>query len=171
MKKGKRIICGALIVAMVGTLSTGCAKGSELLEQTAEKYMNMNATVSKNSKWVNSDLVGVVTKDTTVSEKDDFATAVNKDWILSVEDQAKKEGQVTTLMANNEAVIRQQKELLDKAVAGGDFGENKVGMDAAQYEHMSDVFSTAVSTAADWDARNKAGVKPLETYISAISSI
>ena len=171
MKKGKRILSMVLSVTMAGMLSMGCEKGNEMLEQTAKKYMNINATISKNSKWVNSDLAGVVTKDTTVSEKDDFATAVNKDWILSVEDQVKKEGNVSTLAANAETVTKQKKELLDIAIDGGNFAENKVGMDAAQYEHMSDVFATAVSTAADWDARNKAGVKPLKTYISAIDSI
>ena len=48
--------------------------------------MEINQTISKDSKWLNSDLAGVVTADTSVSEKDYFSAAANKDWILSVAD-------------------------------------------------------------------------------------
>ena len=54
-----------------------------------------------------------------------------------------------------------------------DLQKNKVGMDPSAYDHMSDEFTKIVSTFADWDARNQAGVKPLEKYsaIEAISSL
>lgn len=170
MKTGKRMICTILSATMIGTLLTGCSQVNNLMEKTAE-YMDTDKTISKDSKWVNSDLVGVVTEDTSVSEKDDFATANNKDWILSVADQVEKKGSVSTLEENSYAVIQQKQDLLNTAINGGNFSANKIGMDTADYDHMTDTFTKVVSTAADWDARNAAGVTPLKDYISAIESI
>lgn len=172
MKTGKRGICVALSITMITTLLAGCSHLDEMYEKAAE-YMETDQTISKDSKWVNSDLVGVMKKDTVVSEKDDFAAAVNKDWILSVEDQVEKakSGSVSVVEDNEDVVIQQKKALLDTAIAGNGFAENKVGMNPADYDHMSDEFTKIVSTFADWDARNQAGVKPLEKYLSAIEAI
>lgn len=170
MRIGKQGISIVLSVAMIGTLLTGCTKAEELIEKTADS-MDTKATISKDSKWVNSDLVGVVTEDTSVSEKDDFATAANKDWILSVADRVEKEKSVSVVEENYDAVIQQKQALLETAIAGGNFEENKVGMAKEDYDHISDVFTKVVSAAADWEKRNEQDVEPLEKYISAIDSI
>lgn len=171
MRTGKHSICVILSAAMVCTLFTGCSQVDNIMEKTASKYINASETISKSSKWINSDLAGAVTEDTSVSEKDDFATANNKDWILSVVDQVKEKGSISVLDENHDAVIKQKQALLDTAINGGNFEPNKVGMDTEDYDHMTDTFTKVVSTAADWDARNKTGAEPLEDYISAIASI
>lgn len=170
MKTGKRGIRIILSTVLVSMLFTGCSQINSLTDKTFE-YMHTSETISKSSKWVNSDLAGVVTKDTSVSEKDDFATAVNKDWILSVADQVEKKGSVSVISENSDVIIRQKQELLNTAINGGKFKPNKIGMDPTDYNHMTDTFTKVVSTAADWAARNKAGVAPLKDYISTITSI
>ena len=170
MRTKKRGICAALSLAMLTTLLAGCSQVGDVIEKTAS-YMGTDQTITEDSKWVNSDLVGVVTEHTSVSEKDDFATAVNKDWILSVADEVEKKGSVSVLEENYDVVLQQQQALLHAAMDGTGFAENKVGMDQADYDHMSEEFTKIISTVADWDARNAAGVKPLEAYISAIAQI
>lgn len=170
MKIRKRSISIVLSVAIIGTIFTGCEQADGLLEKTAS-YVVSDETISKDSKWINSDVEGIVTEDTSVSEKDDFATASNKEWILSVADRVKKEQNVSCVEDNYKVIAQQKQALLNTAIAGGNFEENKVGMDKADYDHVSDVFTKVVSAAADWDARNEADVEPLEKYISAIESI
>lgn len=171
MRIGKRSICVALSVVMTVILFAGCSQQVEKIYEKTAKYMDTDQTISKNSKWVNSDVVGVVTKDTSVSEKDDFATAANKEWILSVADQVKEKNSVSVVGENVNVVRQQKQDLLNTAISGESFGENKVGMNKADYDHMTDVFTNVVSSAADWDTRNKEGVQPLKKYISAIQSI
>ena len=93
--------------------------------------MEINQTISKDSKWLNSDLAGVVTADTSVSEKDYFAAAANKDWILSVADQVEEKESISVIEENYDVIVQQKKALLDQAIAGTGFGENQVGMDQA----------------------------------------
>lgn len=151
-------------------LLAGCSKINGVYEKAAQ-YMEINQTISKDSKWLNSDLAGVVTADTSVSEKDYFAAAANKDWILSVADQVEEKESISVIEENYDVIVQQKKALLDQAIAGTGFGENQVGMDQADYDYMCDEFTKILSTAANWDGRNAAGVKPLEKYISAIDSI
>lgn len=170
MRIGKQGICVLLSAVMAGTLFTGCSQVDDMLENTSQ-YMDTSETISADSKWVNSDVLGVVTEDTSVSEKDDFAAAVNKDWILSVSDQVNKEKTVSVVGKNEDVIKQQKQDLLNTASSGGTFEENKVGMDSDDYHHMTETFSKIVATAADWDSRNEAGTAPLADYISAISSI
>lgn len=137
-------------------LLAGCSKINGVYEKAAQ-YMEINQTISKDSKWLNSDLAGVVTADTSVSEKDYFAAAANKDWILSVADQVEEKESISIIEENYDVIVQQKKALLDQAIAGTGFGENQVGMDQADYDYMCDEFTKILSTAADWDGRNAAG--------------
>ena len=44
-------------------------------------------TISSDSKWINSDIIGAVDENTQVSLKDDFHTAVNLEWFLNDEEK------------------------------------------------------------------------------------
>lgn len=170
MMKAKRCISVIVSAVLTGTLLTGCSMTDKLMSMV-EDNVDITATISKNSKWLNSDILGAVTEDTQVSEKDDFSTAVNKDWILSMQDKVQKQDNVSRLDNNNEVITEQKQKLLKTAAAGEDFGENQIGMDEKDYKHISEIFTRFTEMASDWEERNQEGAKPLEKYIKEISEI
>lgn len=170
MTKGKRCISIIVSAVLTGTLFTGCGMTDKLMDMV-EENLDVTATISKNSKWLNSDILGAVTENTQVSEKDDFATAVNKDWILSMQDKVEKQDNVSRLENNNDVITEQKQKLLKTAVAGEEFSENQIGMDEKDYKHISEIFIRFTELASDWEERNQEGAKPLEKYIEKIASI
>lgn len=170
MIKGKRCISIIVSAVLAGTLFTGCGMTGKLMDMV-EENLDVTATISKNSKWLNSDVLGAVTEDTQVSEKDDFSTAVNKEWILSMQDKVEKQDNVSHLDNNNDVITEQKQKLLKTAAAGEDFGANQIGMDEKDYKHISEIFTRFTELASDWEERNQDGAKPLKKYIEEIAAI
>lgn len=174
MTKGKRCISVIVSTAMIGTLFTGCGLADKMTDKMTSMItdsVDVTETISKKSKWINSDIAGAVTEDTNVSEKDDFSTAVNKEWLLSMKDKAEKEGSVSRIENNIAVVIQQKQDLIKRAVSGEEFEPNKVGMNEQDYEHLCEIFSSFTNMAADWEQRNAEGTEPLRKYISEIESV
>ncbi len=169
MKKRKQFLAMILSFAVISAVLSGCG-GSDLTEELYRSKVDTSKTVTEDSRWINSDFVGAVTEDTNVSLKDDFYTAVNKEWFLEVEDRLEKEKSVGELSDNEGIVLKQELELLNKAREGS-LGENKIGMEADAYNHLKEIFSTFTKLAADWNERNAEGIKPLEPYIQQIENI
>lgn len=174
MIKGKRCISVILSAAMIGTFFSGCGLADKMTEKMSSVLtdaVDVTETISKKSKWINSDIVGAVTEDTNVSEKDDFSTAINKEWILSMKDKAEEEGSVSRIENNIAVVLRKKQDLINQAVSGDEFEPNKVGMNEQDYEHLCDIFSSFTNMAADWEQRDEEGTEPLRKYISEIESV
>ena len=98
MRRRKQVLALVLSLATVSGLLSGCGGTSDLTEEMYKSKVDTSKTVTKDSKWINSDFVGAVTEDTDVSLNDDFYTSANKDWFLSVQDRVKKEGSVGILL-------------------------------------------------------------------------
>ncbi len=158
-----------LSFAIVSASLSGCG-ASDLKEEMYRNKIDISKTVTEESKWINSDIVGAVTGDTNVSLKDDFYTAANKEWFLAVKDRVTKEGSVSEMMDNHKIIVRQELELLNKAKEGT-LGDNRIGIEPDAYGHLKEVFSTFTKLAGDWDTRNSEGTKPLEPYIRQIEGI
>ncbi len=169
MKKRKQFLAMILSLAITSTLLSGCGL-SDVKEELYRNKVDISKTVTEESKWINSDFVGAVTEDTNVSLQDDFYTAANKEWFLAVKNRAEKEGSVSDIVDNSGVVLKQELELLSHAKEGT-LGENKIGMEADSYDHLKEIFSAFTQLAGDWEARDAAGIKPLEPYIKQIENI
>lgn len=105
--------------------------------------------------WINSDVLGSVTKDMEVSLKDDFHLAINRDWLASAKIP---EGETrATAFSARQIEVRQQVLSLLKSEEQA----NADGKLAQQY----------FQSYMDMDKRNELGMKPIMPMIKAIQEI
>lgn len=119
----------------------------------------------KNSPWTNSGIVGAIDETTEVSLKDDFHTAVNKEWILSQDISE----------SNSTSVLHQDNEVLQEQILNL-FTENETVKDPSilsqeQVDHLQQMLFTMSELAGNWEKRNALGVEPLRPYLDHIQSI
>ncbi len=100
-------------------------------------------------KWRDSGIVGSVTESEEIRLEDDFAAAVNKDFIVHAE---VGEGTINEIQRS---VLQNKKKLLDSLPDEKDANELKKFFDLA----------------SDWDVRNREGAEPLRKYLEMIESI
>ena len=128
-------------------------------------------TISSHSKWINSDIVGAIDESVKVSEKDDFHTAINYEWILNTEipeaksDDDKKSVSTFDDAKNNisnqtETLIRKDDTQVDSSI-----------MSQNTYNHLQDLTSGLANLWSDWDSRNALGAEPVRQYIEDIENI
>lgn len=174
MKKSvKKGVCLLLCTMMVGSFLTGCSVDSVETDMNnfVSGKMDVNATITKDSKWVNSDVIGSVSKNKKISKKDDFAAAINKNWLLASVDKAQKYNQTSTFDENDDTILEQKNNMANTAINGGEFKETETDVDQKTNDHVTELYSQFVRLASDWDQRNEEGTKPLEKYIQAIQKI
>ena len=108
----KRIISFTIvIVLMLSLLMTGCSEG-EILKMAGIKQ-----------KWIASDIAGTVTAETDVRLQDDYAAAVNKDWILAHSDGRG----ASTMLEVLTNVLKKKRTLLEDTTVTGK-GQGQTGM-------------------------------------------
>ena len=83
-----RVIALLLALGMAVSLA-GCSK-EEMMGSLAGLMEKATGPIQPDktldgSAWRNSDIIGAVTETTQVSLKDDFHTAVNRDWMLTAD--------------------------------------------------------------------------------------
>ena len=171
MKKLKQTIALLICFSMIFSL-IGCGKKKDSDDSLVLNYEGKpNVTANSNTKWIDSDIYGAIDSTLNVSEKDDFYTAVNKDWLLEQEKPNNEHDDVSMLMEGDEVV----KSRLISIVSGEDDPEaldgNQVDISNEEILHDQEIVSKFVNAAADWDGRNKAGVEPLRKYIEYINAI
>ena len=105
--------------------------------------------------WLDSDLDGTVTVDTSVNLKDDFALYVNKDKILATQIP---EGYAET------GTINDVKEKCTEDTKNMFLGE-------APKEHDAKLAYDLFWLMMDWDSRNALGIAPLKTAVDEIEAI
>ncbi len=105
--------------------------------------------------WIDSDILGNVTADTVVSEKDDFATAVNQEWLstTSIPDGYSS----YSAFEECDDLLKERKQAL-------------IGNPDIQ-DHNEELVTDLYSLATDWDSRNEAGIDALKPYLEAIDKI
>ena len=104
---------------------SGCSHVEEVYEKTVDYMETTTRRFQRDSKWVNSDLWGVVKKRAVVSEKM-ILRQQPQHWILSVADQVEKIRWKHICCEDNYDVVVQQKQaLLNTAIAGNGFAEKQ----------------------------------------------
>ncbi|MBO6137968.1 MAG: M13 family metallopeptidase [Lachnospiraceae bacterium] len=140
MKKSLNKFTAVLLLLMITFLS-GCSE----LEDTVSGD-------EPGDKWVDSDIIGSVTRESEIRIQDDYAAAANKDWILSAE-----EGRETSAIDMiDEVILSNKRALLEDSSLN-----SKEALELKKYAELAE----------DWDARALAGTDPLKPYIGSIQSI
>ncbi len=151
---------------LTGTVLTACSKDAvteETKSQETEAVQETEALAESVQKeqepvgeqWLNSDILGVVTKDTKISEKDDFAAAVNKEWLS----QAK----IPDGYSSYGAFVECEELLKDRKMA-------LIG-DTSIQDHNEELVTQLYEMATDWKSRNAVGISAAKPYIEAIANI
>lgn len=172
MNRLKRGIALLLCASMVATLA-GCGKkdDKEKKSHVVNYEGKPNVTANSDTKWIDSDIYGAIDDTLVVSEKDDFYTAVNREWLLEQNKPTDDEDDNIVLMEGNEIV----KDRLIKIVSGENdpeaFDGNQVDIDDDEIAHDQELVIQFINAAADWDKRNADGVTPLKKYVDDIAAI
>lgn len=175
MRKRQKIWTSGLALLLTTALVSGCSNGTEavmnMLGSQLNSALKVNQTISNNSKWYNSSIDGAIDETLQVSEKDDFYTAINKDWILSEEVNDDQQN-VGNLESNADDVEERIAGLIEECASGDELsGSNGVGMPEEQYLHTQKLLGQFVSLLEDRDGRDAQGVEPARVYIEAIENI
>lgn len=161
-----RLAAGAMTVMMLA----GCSSMESLASKLAENLpgVEKNQTISENSKWINSSIDGAIDADTLTNVKDDFYTAVNKDWLLEPLPEGMESVDTFT------PVTQQfEQNYVDTMTFSADDtqGADPAIMSEAALQHIQTLVYTMRDMGADTDARNAAGVEPLRPYLQRIEEI
>lgn len=173
MKHKRKVWLSVIAGLMAAVLLTGC--GAESVMNTVasqlSKTMSVNRTISSDSKWINSSIDGAIDETLQVSEKDDFYTAVNKDWILNAKVD-KDTASVGALQDNGDVVKAQTNQILEESMTAEHLsGENNIGMPEEQYQHTEELLGKFANQIADADGRDAQGVEPARAYVEAVENI
>ncbi len=161
----KRVVALFLACLIVG--STGCAPLQTTLSYSGDvgtESSSQNAGTKDNSsktslfgqngygtKWVNSDVIGSVKATDNIRLQDDYAAAVNQDWLVS-SDQVR-----LTFADADDSVYDKKIEILEEIS----------GMDGKNAEEFNKYYKLAT----DWETRNAQEMDVLKTYLKGIDDI
>ncbi|MCI2049767.1 MAG: M13 family metallopeptidase [Lachnospiraceae bacterium] len=165
MKRDHPYLCRLLILTLLSsTLLCGCSG----LNGKAGPIV-AGETVSPDSKWINSEIDGAIDSSTKTNLKDDFYTAVNRDWLLQTTVTAEKSD--INPFTENEDILRDREMDIVAGTDSSSTGENPAGMSQELLWHDSTLLQDFTDLAGDWEARNKLGAEPVRPYIEKIADI
>ena len=113
------------------------------------------AATNDGSPWVDYSLKENLSQDLKTDVKDDFYLAVNKDWLISTQIKPGYPAQMGFQEISDEVVENAKAILEDPSLKGKD----------------AELVQSLYRAILDWDARNKAGVKPIQPTVKAIQKI
>ena len=153
-----RITTSVILIAALALMSFGCGN-KDSMQGTDISSQDVGSSdisgVPGGGKWVDSDVSGMVKSEDNIRLQDDFAAAVNKDYILSaVMDPAYEEASI---------VLDASKLVYERCMA--------IASDDTMTDDNALKYKALVKLHSNWDERNKLGVEPLRKYISDIQSI
>ena len=162
----KKRLYTVLAAVWVAGMLLGCGGATQ---DAPVKQVKTGETISPASKWINSSIDGAIDANTPVNPKDDFYTAVNRDWLLTQTEVP--EDKPVNAFTSADKVLRERK--LDIVRGGNDSeaGENPADIPEAQLKHDETLLVKFGALASDWDGRNQSGVAPIRPYIEAIDNI
>ena len=147
-----------ILLAALALMSFGCGNKDSLAEtdiSSQEVGSSDLSGVPGGGKWIDSDVSGMVKSEDNIRLQDDFAAAVNKDYIMSaVMDPAYEEASI---------VLDASKLVYERCMA--------IASDDTMTDDNAEKYKALVKLHSNWDERNKLGVEPLRKYISDIQSI
>ena len=122
-------------------------------------------TISSDSKWINSDIIGAVDENTKVSIKDDFHTAVNLEWFLTTEDGYGPFETAEEMIYQHKLDIVLNEAEIDPANA------DAIGLSSERLAHDLKLVQNFSSLSGEWEYRNAYGLEPARPFLEAIASI
>ena len=122
-------------------------------------------TISSDSKWINSDIIGAVDENTQVSLKDDFHTAVNLEWFLNDEEKLNSFELAEELLYERKLDIVLNQANFDPANA------DAIGLSSEWLKHDLKLVQNFSSLSGEWEYRNAYGIEPARPFLDAIASI
>ncbi len=161
MKNGKnikRLIAGVLALALL----SGC----DTLDALQPSTVKAGETISENSKWINSDIEGAIDENTAVNLKDDFHTAVNRDWLL--ENTATKDDPDLGVFVDSEEELYERKKAI---ILGEELPITNPVISQEQDAHNRQLIREFAEVAGNWEKRDALGIEPIRPYVEAIESI
>lgn len=161
MKHRKNLFRGLASVLLASLVLTGCD-----LDELASEEIKAGETISDSSKWINSALDGAIDENTVVNLKDDFHTAVNREWFLNTE-LTDGEQEISSFTVAEKLLTERKKEIIF-----GDSVENKLGiLTDEQLAHNEELIKTFAELSGDWEKRDELGIEPVRPYVEAIENI
>lgn len=160
-------LCSGLMAAL---MLVGCST-NELADKVMDNYISpvvKNETISPDSKWINSTIDGSIDENTPVSLKDDFYTAVNKDWLIQPLDKDEKD---ISRFTDTLRQFRDNMYYIMTADASDVSGLDTNVMSEEKLLHLQQLVYTMVDFGKDADTRNAQGVEPLRPYIEKIAGL
>ena len=155
MKKAAYILLTVLLIPIWMTAcSSKEAQGDTGQNPAAEESQDVK-DYANGTPWQAIDLDGIVTEDTPVDAKDNFALFANKEDILSLK-LTKDTGAVGTMQEVSMAVEDNIKQMFQ--------GDEPESHDAKLAYHLYQLMM-------DWDSRNAVGVEPLKKQTEAVEKL
>lgn len=154
-KKVKRMT--AVFLAAFLALETGaCGSGGMSADNSGETVGSEDISGSPGGgKWVDSDVIGTVKPEDDIRIQDDFAAAVNKDYIATaVVDPAYEEASL---------VLDATKLIYERSM--------EIASDDSMMSDNALIYKKWIDLYSDWDARDDLGVEPVRKYITDIQNI
>ncbi len=155
----------ALVLSLTLTSITACGEEGE--EKAGVK---VGETVSSEYKWINSSIVGSMDENVQTNLKDDFYTAVNRDFLVENENPD-LQGMIgpfysidDTIFERKSAIVLGTEQKIADAIDLSDSQE-------ALIEHDKEILYSFYASSSDWESRNSYGVDPIMPYIERIEGI
>ncbi len=175
-KRSRRILVLLLIPALL--LTTGCS-GSEAvskLRNIQKSMIGINSSIADDSKWINSNISGLIDSSLTISCKDDYYTAVNKDWLLSTElpypENERSDANAVFPMSDENTDIVKQRKL---SIIKGDAQKLAENAPAQMTQQQTDALQSQIRYFADLysdqEKKDRLGMEPLRKYVDGIYNI
>ena len=166
----KKTLLPVLLSFSTMFLLTGC--NTDNIMNQLQAYMpevKAGETISADSTWINSDVAGAVDETVSISEKDDFHTAVNRDWLIQTKLDTDDSMANMDSFSTTEDVLNEQISQLLVPAETLDLDETL--MDASTYQHVEGLVTSLASLIDDWEARDARGTEPVQKYIKRIEQI
>lgn len=163
MKKRSQWIAVLLSAAI---LCNGCTmlavqkeepkKEAQKTEESKKEKNESRVDKTSGWPWIDSDLDGAVTEKTKVNLKDDFATAVNKKWLVK---NRLQEGEAAYSPYDEIKSTTDKK--IKKLITGKKYADNK---DVKSMRNCYELWM-------DWKGRNKLGISPVMPVVEKLKKI
>ena len=170
MRKRTKCVVSLVISAALFVL-TACAQNNYNNSETPQRKFEVkqDQTISFDSKWVNSSVEGALGADSPVNLKDDFYSAVNKDWIT--QQMFEEDEECINFATLDDKEIKERKIAIISNETTGDEIYDDLGIDDEELAHDNELVHDYAQMIVNWEQRNALGAEPIRPYIETIESI
>ena len=167
--KRKPLFLRLVAILLAALMLTGCS--TESLLEKMEGYLPAipkNRTISKDSKWIDSSIDGSIDADTPTNVKDDFYTAVNRDFLLEPLPEGTTSLNLVTFIGEPFADKLTALYTIDPEDTAGSDPEI---LSPEKLAHIQELVHYFYAQGEDVQGRTEAGVEPLRPFLEDIERI